>query len=358
VADTPQHPNDPSTTRFIVVAGSGRSGTSTVAGVLKYLGVQVPTPEVPPNKTNPLGFFEPKWVVDYQTKLLAQAGVRISDARPQAFERCHAIGQRPNVQQQVREWLGPVLAAAPETVVKDPRSVWFLPMWTEAAATFGVAPSFLTMLRHPAEVVGSKSKYYGKTLGGGVSVRTEQTSRAAGWLNVTLFAEAATREAPRAFVRYDDLLEDWRIAITQAATDLDLTLQHGLPEDGAAEVDAFIDPSLHRVTSTWDDIEIPAPVIELCDEVWELANSLVDDPSSDESRESRLDETRRRYVELYAEAEAIAHSSVDAPRSRGAKQAGGTTAPAATPADASQPPRSLPRRAAGRARRAWRSLSG
>lgn len=349
MADSSQHQVDPGATRLVVVAGSGRSGTSTVAGVLKYLGLQIPTPEVEPNATNPRGFFEPRWVVDFQARLLGRAAVRISDARPQAFERCRTVGLEPDVQKQLQAWLGPVLEAAPETVIKDPRGTWFLPMWTQAASAFGVTPSYLTMLRHPAEVVGSKSKYYGKTLGGDVSVRTQQTSRAAGWLNVTLFAEAATRGAPRAFVRYDDLLADWRTAMLKAAHDLDLSFQDAIPEAGAAEVDGFIDPSLHRVTSTWDDIDVPDAVISLCDDVWTLVNSLVEDPSSLAEREAKLDEARGRYVALYADAEAIAHSSVDAPKQRNRPL--GRTPDKPGPAAAS-----FSQRASGKARRVWHAL--
>ena len=59
----------------------------------------------------------------------------------------------------------------------------------------------MTMLRHPAAVIDSKTRWYGGAQG--------EAGRAAGWINQTLFTERATRESPRAFVRYDDLLEDW-----------------------------------------------------------------------------------------------------------------------------------------------------
>ena len=61
------------------------------------------------------------------------------------------------------------------------------------------------MLRHPAEIVASARKSYG-------TWQTE-ASRAAAWLNVTLETERATRGARRAFVRYEDLLADWQAEI-------------------------------------------------------------------------------------------------------------------------------------------------
>ena len=66
----------------MVVAGSGRSGTSLFSGVLQRLGYHVPQPEVPADPTNPRGFAESQWVVDFHTRLLRAAGVQVSDARP------------------------------------------------------------------------------------------------------------------------------------------------------------------------------------------------------------------------------------------------------------------------------------
>ena len=44
--------------RVVFVVGSGRSGTSTMAGALQALGMHVPQPEVRADETNPKGFAE------------------------------------------------------------------------------------------------------------------------------------------------------------------------------------------------------------------------------------------------------------------------------------------------------------
>ena len=46
-------------------------------------------------------------------------------------------------------------------MIKDPRLSWFLPLWRRCAESLGVAPRFVTMLRHPAAVVDSKQRWYG-----------------------------------------------------------------------------------------------------------------------------------------------------------------------------------------------------
>ena len=75
---------------LVLVAGSGRSGTSLFTGILQRLGFLVPQPEVPADETNPRGFAESQWVVDFHTKLLREARVQVADARPVGVGRHRA----------------------------------------------------------------------------------------------------------------------------------------------------------------------------------------------------------------------------------------------------------------------------
>ena len=78
---------EPTRRRVVFVVGSGRSGTSTMAGTLRTLGLLVPQPEVVADATNPKGFGEPRWVVDLHHELLQRSNVQVSDARPRAALR-------------------------------------------------------------------------------------------------------------------------------------------------------------------------------------------------------------------------------------------------------------------------------
>jgi hypothetical protein len=111
-------------------------------------------------------------------------------------------GGRPRVQAELSDWLATALHEAPELVIKDPRNSWFLPMWREATQTIEVTPRFLTMLRHPAEVAGSKQIYYVRNPT--ADQRVGYTWRITGWINMLQTVEFASRPDPRAFVRYDD----------------------------------------------------------------------------------------------------------------------------------------------------------
>jgi hypothetical protein len=297
--------------RLVLVTGSGRSGTSTIAGVLKYLGLRIPQPEVPGNRSNPKGHFEPKWVVDFQQRLLNRTRVKLTDARPEAFQDTAKAGLRPAVQEELRQWLAPQFDGTGDLLVKDPRNTWFVPMWKQCADDLGVDMVSLTMLRHPAEVVGSKNAYYYRKESP-ERRRVGETSRVASWVNVALFGEAATRGQTRSFIRYTDLLSDWRPNVERAAQELGLSIAEGFPVEGAAAVDDFIDPDLHRIKVTWDDLDIPPALQDLAEEVWTQSDRLVTTGGHDEAAEAALDEARATYEQMYSDAFALAGSSVDA----------------------------------------------
>jgi hypothetical protein len=71
----------------------------------------------------------------------------------------------------------------------------------------------------------------------------------------------------------------------------------------------FIDPQLHRVQVTWDDIEVPTRLRDIAEETWQHLDKLADEGGDTPDLHDRLDELRAAYGEMYDEAEAIASSS-------------------------------------------------
>jgi hypothetical protein len=282
----------------VLVAGSGRSGTSLFAGIMQRLGYAVPGPEVPADETNPRGFAESQWVVDFHTRLLKRTGVTVADARPSAWAITARACLDATVIAELRGWLETQLALADHLIVKDPRISWFAPLWRRCADELGVPPRFVTMLRHPAEVIDSKQRWYGGRQG--------EISRAAGWLNQTLFTERATRDVPRVFVRYDDLLADWTREVTRAGEVLDLELVRCASPGAMRSVHEFVDRDLKRSRGDWDHLSLPEPLRVLAEETWQ---AMTGDRSFPE-----LDAVRASYADLYGEAEALAHSSIAAAR--------------------------------------------
>ena len=116
---------------LVLVVGVGRSGTSLLSGILGQLGFHIPQPEVKADDTNPRGFGEPRWVVDFHTRAAAAASASPSTTRGPPPGSRPALAA-PKVHDELREWLRGELAEADAIVVKDPRTVWFLPLWRAA----------------------------------------------------------------------------------------------------------------------------------------------------------------------------------------------------------------------------------
>src|SRR4029078_13395243 len=92
--------------RVVFVGVSGRSGTSTMAGALQALGMHVPQPEVRADETNPKGFAESKWVVDFHHELLQRSLVQVSDARTSAWYETGKASASGITRARLTEWLG------------------------------------------------------------------------------------------------------------------------------------------------------------------------------------------------------------------------------------------------------------
>jgi hypothetical protein len=283
-----------------------RSGTSSLAGSLKHLGWHVPQPEVPASERNAKGHFEPRWVIEFHKRVLRRALVRPSDGSPRAEERVSALLEDGAVEAELGDWLS--AQPEPRVVVKDPHAAWVLPLWRRAAERSGRDLRILTALRHPAEVVGSQDRTWGEGRRTDAERRVKETSNTAAWLNLALVTEAGSRGAQRAFIRYDDLLADWRTALGRVSDQLDLALPLG-DERG---LDEFLDPGMRRSQLTWDDIVLPDWLRDLAEDTWQQLGALVEDPAGAQVP-ARLDETGEAYRAHYAEAVAV---SLDEARHR------------------------------------------
>jgi hypothetical protein len=336
--------------RLVLVVGVGRSGTSLLTGILGQLGFHVPQPEVKADDTNPRGFSEPRWAVDFHTRLMKERRVTVNDARPAAWEKTGTAVEDAAVYGELRDWLGAQMREADAVVVKDPRTSWFLPLWTLGSTDMGVEARYVTMLRHPAEILASAAKSYGDW--------QAPASRAAAWINITLETERATRGRKRAFVRHEHLLKDWPREVGRVAELLDLpALSGGDLRERFPGVDQFVDPTLHRNRVGWDELDVPAPVRDMAEEVWLKLLPLADPGGDTEAVHSALDDARAAYGRLYDEAEAIAQSSVTAAKGRKkAPQPGGGDAPKAPPSLRVRLARRVPAPYRKRIKRAVRSL--
>jgi hypothetical protein len=291
--------------QMLVVAGSGRSGTSLFTGLTGRLGVHIPKPEVSANRSNPRGFGEPRWLVDYHNDLLSSVDVVVEDGRPEAWDLTDKVAERAKALGPLVEWLGEQFAENERIVVKDPRLAWFLQLHRAAAAQLDAQVRVATMLRHPAEVMRSRELAYG--------TRTNNTTRIIGWLTMMLGTELRTRDLPRATVRYDDLLTDWKAAMSQADATIGMGLLDAASEEQVKDAAGLVDPTLRRSSADWGELELPPRVLDLVTRTYDTYGRLVGVPA-EQQRETRaeLDALRDELKAYYDECFDVARTRTGA----------------------------------------------
>jgi hypothetical protein len=312
-----------SPTPLVLVSGSGRSGTSSLAGTLKRLGLHVPQPEVEASETNPRGFYEPQWVIDFHKLHLRELALFNIDSRPAAVDLVAAYVASGEPAAELREWLAGQLEAPErgdaQLVVKDPHAFWFAEVWEEVSRDVGADLRWLTALRHPAEVVGSRDIAYLSSQSEDLRL-TKETSNVAGWVHAALLTERAGRDGRRSFVRYVDLLADWRSALGPVQEQLALDLGSDLASTDHHPVDDFLEPSMRKSQLTWDDVRTPDWLRDTAEEVWELLGVLTEAPH-DEKTLARLDEIHGDYEARYADAVALTFDHTKAESTLAAREA-------------------------------------
>jgi len=304
--------------KLVLITGTGRSGTSTMSGTLHHLGLFVPGPYLGANKSNPKGFYESKWAIAFHRRITTAARIDFFDGRPSALERARAA-VTPELRSELVDFLREQSAEHDQVVVKDPRTVWAHDVWREAAAEAGLEICYISMLRHPAEVVGSRRTYYTKSEDP-ADIRRYENINVARWVNNSLISEHETRGHTRAFVRYVDLLTDWRPVAQRLRDDLGLAFDADVSSADPHEVDEFIDPDLRRHTVTWDDLEVPRDLQEVAEATWNDLGVLSDRHGADADAEADLDRQSERYDVVVAQAAAISYDLIQEARTDGERE--------------------------------------
>lgn len=295
----------PENNSLVIVSGPGRSGTSAITGALSALGIHVPGPHVAANRSNPRGFFETRWVVEFHKALLAMAHTYEFDPDPEAVIRVQTVVD-DETRSDLERWLGSESEArsAGQLAIKDPRTVWLHDVWGRAAADHGLDTRYLTTLRHPAQVAASREKYYGQSADA-IRARAYAINKVAGWVNVSLLNERQTRLNRRVFIRYTDLISDWRRVLGRVGESLALSFDSDLAPDRAHPIDDFITPSLHHMRTGWGDLDIPGDLRDLADAVWNASDQLAEDQPVG-SLDAEFDRLSHQYSQLFSGAAAIA----------------------------------------------------
>lgn len=217
-----------------LVLGMHRSGTSALTRVLSLCGVSLPRQMIPAGERNERGYFESQAIWRHHEALLEEAGTSWFDPSPLPpawFDSPAAADWVERLAEAVRHEFG----ESRTFVLKDPRICRLLPLWRRVLAEVGAEPRCVLPLRHPNEVAGSLGRSEGIAERHGLLL----------WLDYMLTAERDSRDLPRSFVLFDDLLADWRTAVARIGRDLDYRFPRRSRE-AEAEIDAFLTPDLRH----------------------------------------------------------------------------------------------------------------
>lgn len=299
---------------LLLITGTGRSGTSTMSGTMHHLGLSVPGPYLGANRSNPKGFFESRWSVQFHKRIHRRARINDFDARLGALDDVRDATTQESVA-ELDAWLAE--QDADQLVLKDPRTVWHQRLWADRAAANGRAIRYLSMLRHPAEVVGSRETYYLSRGKIALDERAYRISNVGRWVSGNLVNERETRGYERAFVRYTDLLDDWRGVAGRLRDDLGLAYNTDVASTQHHEVDDFIEPDLRRVRVSWDDLEVPAELRAVAQATWENLELLADNHGVHDAASSALDVLAERYARLVDDAQALSYDAIESAAAQG-----------------------------------------
>ena len=97
-------------------------------------------------------------------------------------------------------------------------------------------------------------------LAGGVSLGPENPIIL---INVSLLTERRTRGRRRVYLRYTDLVADWRTALGRVRDGLGLEFSAPLAPGEPSPVDDFISPELHRIRTGWNELDVPPALQQL-----------------------------------------------------------------------------------------------
>jgi hypothetical protein len=216
----------------LFVLGMARSGTAALTRVLSLSGGTLPAGLISANKSNPLGYWEPRAVLFLNEAILYRHGSAWYDPSLRLQEEgAFDAKAKAACIAEIGAYLA-TLPAAPLVVIKELRITALSGMWFEAARLAGRDIAVVIAVRHPQEVIASLTALS----------RASPEFSSALWLKYTLLAERHTRALPRVFVEYANLLDNWRREIKRISTVLEIDLN--ARDEGAIE--EFLKPDLRH----------------------------------------------------------------------------------------------------------------
>ena len=225
----------------LLVVGMHRSGTSATAKLLNILGAALPGNLMPPHsEINAKGFWESYDIASLNDALLSSHHSRWDDVLSIPVDDSDQQTTL-NFESKATELLERDFSDADLFVLKDPRICRLLPYWLRVFKHLSIEPRVVIPVRHPLEVAASLNR----------RDKFQKEKAIYLWLRHLVDAERASRNVPRSFLLYDDMLGNWRATVDRLSSDLNIRWPIA-PDTVKREADAFLDVQLrHHRSSTF-----------------------------------------------------------------------------------------------------------
>ncbi|MBZ9883168.1 hypothetical protein LB535_12475 [Mesorhizobium sp. CA10] len=263
----------------IMVLGMHRSGTSALTRVLSLLGATLPERVIGADDNNASGYWEPTSLNMLNEQLLAEAGSSWDDWR--TFDLGTLSSSRVQFfKDEIARNVEREYGHEAVIVLKEPRISRFSSLYEEVLASINFKTKYILTVRNPISVIASLNQRDGMTSAFGSML----------WLRHVLDAERATRGAPRAFLSYESLVEDWRPSIARVGKTLsiDWSASHA---EAKVEIDRFLSAKHQHHVATTERLLANGAILDWVKDTYFAARSLEKDPN-DIGALARLDQIK------------------------------------------------------------------
>jgi len=225
---------------LILVAGPPRSGGAELGGLLNLLGVGQPTTDLSVQQS--AAVTENASVAELQRLLFSVLASDWDDPLPLRDDWPRSSLVDGIIDRLAITMGAGGIACQREVAVSEPGVCRLLPIWYRVAERLSRADVTLIPIRHPDDVVESLWFRDGLTRIHGLLV----------WLESFLAAERASRGHVRCFVRYNELITNWRDTV-QALSETMNNVWPLDPDRSAPDIEKFLRSarSSHRAAPSW-----------------------------------------------------------------------------------------------------------
>jgi hypothetical protein len=245
-----------------------RSGTSALTRVVNLLGTDIAGDLIPAHPDNIRGYWESAAVMRIHNDVLNALGCMKDDpldpiSFPADWDNSRAAHC---AKRRIANLIARDFAGSSAFVVKDPRVSRLLPLWIDVLADLHIQPIILIPFRNPLEVAASLAQRAAIPLSKALLL----------YFHSYLEAELASRSVPRLFIKYHELLHDWRSCQNRIS---ELSGER-FPQPSAAisaEIDQFLTNDLHHHRFTREQLAshpgVSVAIVDMFDRMSEAAET-------------------------------------------------------------------------------------